>query len=136
MEDLDTLSDDRELINITPLVDVSLVLVLIFLVTSPVIVKQIMDVKLPEAVSSKSEVEENLTVSIGINSVYQINEIAVTKAGLFTELKKQKTKSGINYLLIRADEQIAYEDVEDVMKIAKRLRFSRVAFATTPKVLQ
>ncbi len=120
-------------INVTPLVDVSLVLVLIFMVTTPFFVKSLIPVRLPQAVASESENRENITVSISPISGYAVNEVPIKKPALAEELMRQLKKSGFRFLLIRADERIPYGEVEDVMKLAKRCGFRRIAFATDPK---
>ena len=121
-------------INVTPLVDVSLVLVLIFMVTSPFFVKPLMPVQLPEASSAESEDRRNITVSISPEHGFAINEIPLTKAALLPELRRQIKQSGFSFVLIRADERVPYGEVEDVMKIAKQARAQRIAFATSPRM--
>ncbi len=120
-------------INVTPLVDVSLVLVLIFLVSSPFFVKTLVPVDLPKASSAAAEDQKNITVSVAPGESYSVNETAVQKSGLAQELQKQMKNSSISFLLIRADERASHGEVEDVMKIGKKLGFQRIAFATYPK---
>ncbi len=120
-------------INVTPLVDVSLVLVLIFLVSSPFFVKSLIPVELPKASSASAEDQKNITVSVAPGENYSINENTVDKKNLSQELQKQMKDSNISFLLIRADEKSAHGEVQDVMKIGKKLGFQRIAFATYPK---
>lgn len=120
-------------INVTPLVDVSLVLVLIFLVSSPFFVKSLVPVELPKASSASAEDQKNITVSVAPGDVYSINETEVDKKMLSQELQKQMKESNISFLLIRADERSAHGEVQDLMKIGKKLGFQRIAFATYPK---
>ncbi len=120
-------------INVTPLVDVSLVLVLIFLVSSPFFVKTLVPVELPKASSSAAEDQKNITVSVAPGESYSINENIVPKSDLPQELQKQMKESSISFLLIRADERASHGEVQDVMKIGKKLGFQRIAFATHPK---
>jgi biopolymer transport protein ExbD len=120
-------------INITPLVDVSLVLVLIFMVTTPFIVKSLIPVQLPKAVTSEAEDKENITVSISPEDGFAVNEIPVDKADLKLTLQQQFKSSGFSFLLIRADERIPHGEVEYVMRIGKQLGAKRIAFATVPK---
>ena len=120
-------------INVTPLVDVCLVLVLIFLITSPFFTKTLIPVRLPQVVASESENQSNITVSISAEDGFAINEDFVPKKELSRELKKLMKSSGISFLLIRADERVPYGEVKDVLKIGKNLGVKRIAFATTPK---
>jgi biopolymer transport protein ExbD len=132
--ELDILSEESVSVDVTPLVNVALVLVLIFLVTSPFLMKQLMGVKLPEAVTTKTESQENITISISPDEGYAINEIPISKDALAVELSRQIKKSGISYVLIRADERVPHGEVEDLMKLSKQLRIRRIAFATIPKI--
>lgn len=120
-------------INVTPLVDVCLVLVLIFLVASPMFIKSLVPVRLPQAVSSKAEDQENITLSISPDEGFAINENSVSKSDLAGELRKKMQESGFSFLLVRADERVPYGEVQDVLKIGKSLGVKRVAFATLPK---
>lgn len=126
-------SDSISGINVTPLVDVSLVLVLIFLVSSPFFVKSLVPVQLPQATSSSSEDQKNITVSIASDRTFSVNETSIDKKVLTHEIETQMKESDISFLLIRADEAVPHGDVEDIMKIGKKLGFKRIAFATNPK---
>ena len=120
-------------INITPLVDVCLVLVLIFMVTTPFFTKQLMNVALPRASTAESEDRENITISISPAEGFAVNEVNVPKDGLFQELKAQLKSSGFDFVLIRADETVPHGEIQDVMKMCKRAKVRRIAFATDPR---
>jgi biopolymer transport protein ExbD len=133
MDDFDSLDESSSGINVTPLVDVSLVLVLIFLVTSPFFAKTLIPVVLPQAVSSATESQENITISISPEG-YALNEIPLKKPALETEMRRAVNETGIRFLLIRADERIPHGDIEDIMKIGRAVGMKRIAFATVPKI--
>ncbi len=120
-------------INVTPLVDVSLVLVLIFMVTSPFFAKALMPVSLPQARSAESEDQKNITVSMSADGRIEVNEVAVELEKLREELSFQMKKTGFSFVLIRADERVLNGDVQEVMRAAKQAKVGRVAFATTPR---
>lgn len=128
------LVDDREegmsSINITPLVDVCLVLVLIFMVTSPFFARPLIPVNLPKASTAEAEDKENITISISPEEGYAINEVPVDRNTLYRELRKQLKVSGFSFVLIRADESIAYAEIQGIMKVCKRAKVKRIAFAT------
>jgi biopolymer transport protein TolR len=133
MMQLDEHDGDIGSVNVTPLIDVALVLVLVFLVTSPLMVKSLLPVELPKAVTMESEDQENLTISMSPTEGYALNEVPLRKEALENELKRAMKKSGIKYVLIRADESVAHGDVDDVMKMARRQKAQRISFATLPK---
>lgn len=120
-------------INITPLVDVCLVLVLIFMVTTPFFSKTLMNVALPRASTAEAEDRENITVSISPTEGFAVNEFPVSKQNLYQELRKQLKASGFSFVLIRADEGVPHGEVQDVLKICKKAKVGRIAFATDPR---
>lgn len=131
--DADILEEDEAEINITPLVDVCLVLVLIFIVTAPLFSKTLMAVTLPQAVTAQTESQENITISMSVEDGYAINEIPIQRQALNNELRRHIKKAHLKYVLIRADERISHGEVEDLLKLSKRLGARRIAFATVPK---
>jgi biopolymer transport protein ExbD len=120
-------------INVAPLVDVCLVLLLVFMVTSSYFSKQLMPVSVPAAVTSQSESQENVTISLSPTDGYALNEVPLSKAALATELRRHIKKSGITYVLIRADERTPHGEVDEILKMSKRAGAGRIAFATVPK---
>lgn len=134
-DDFDILDDDvSNSPNLTPMVNLALVLVMIFLVTSPYFVKELAPVMLPPAVSSETESQENVTISISPSEGFFINEIPISKQALRRELNRALRDSLNRYVLIRADERVPHGEVEDIMKICKRLKVRKIAFATIPKL--
>ena len=125
--------EDVSGINITPLVDVCLVLLLIFMVTSSYFTKQLIPVNVPHAVTSQSETEKNITISLSPTQGYALNEVPLSKAALATELRRHIKETGIRYVLIRADERVPNREVEELMKMSKHAGAGRIAFATVPK---
>ena len=121
-------------IDVTPMVNLGLVLVMIFLVTSPYFVKDLIPVILPQAVSSESENMENITISISPTEGYFINEIPIRKRALRHLLQRALNDSHKKYILIRADERVPHGEIEDVLKITKSLGVRKIAFATVPKI--
>ena len=127
------LEEEMNGINIAPLVDVCLVLLLIFMVTSSYFSKNLIAVNVPAAVTSQSETRENITISLSPKEGYALNEVPLSQAALATELRRMIKKTGITYVLIRADERVPAGQVEELLKLSKRSGASRVAFATVPK---
>lgn len=132
-DDFDEDEDGFTAINVTPLTDVALTLVIVFMILSPIVVKDLLPVKLPQAVTSKSEKTENITISISPEQGFAINEVPLKREALELELDHVIQRTKITYILIRADERVPYGEVEDVMKMAKRLGGTQIAFATEPK---
>jgi biopolymer transport protein ExbD len=116
-------------INIIPVIDVSLVLLIILMATSPILNLPGFEVKLPKALTAESK-DKNITVSVGIKGQMAINEKQVTPETLVRELQKELRDKKNFLVIVRADLGVAYGEVEQVMELAKKAGASRIAIAT------
>ena len=121
-------------INVTPLVDVCLVLVIIFMVTVPIMmVTSPLKVDLPEAKTIEAREDVNIMLAINAQDRIAIDE----KEGTFEELpellKQAFEKKGNRMVIIRADKEIAHGRVLEVMDLIKQLGGSRISIATVRK---
>jgi biopolymer transport protein TolR len=119
-------------INVTPLVDVMLVLLIIFMVTAPMMTQGI-DVDLPET-TSKSLRQEEKPVSVTINKEggLSINNIQLSRALMIQELEKNYTANKDQPIYIRADKNVTYGHVMAVMEDIKSVGFTKVGMITVP----
>ncbi len=120
-------------INTTPLVDVMLVLLIIFLITIPVINKTI-KVSLPKAANIPTQTKpENITVAVdGDGNIYWNNN-GVSDVGQLIELiKTEAIKDPQPEIHIRGDNQSRYEDVGRVLYAIQRGGIVKVGFITEP----
>ncbi len=116
-------------INITPLVDVVLVLLIIFMVTTPMLVKGI-KVNLPKTSSSSKNIgKKDIVISIDKNGNYYIDKVLVKDNALKDFLKSHKNKE----VIIKSDKSVAYGVVVKLIDIVKTSGISRVGLATKPK---
>lgn len=120
-------------INVTPLVDVGLVLVIIFMVTAPLFEQPTLQVNLPQASTKEGEERENITVTITSEGKLAVNEQEVAQDQLETVLKKKLAKSGEKYVILRADKDSLHGDLLFAMRIAKELGAKAISIATQPK---
>src|SRR5689334_13007780 len=94
-------------VNIIPVIDVSLVLLIILLATSPILNLPGFEVKLPKALTAESK-EKNVTVSLGLKGQLGVNEVPVTMETVVPALQKE-LKGKKNFLvIIRADQGVPY----------------------------
>ncbi|ABK16451.1 protein TolR [Syntrophobacter fumaroxidans] len=120
-------------INVTPFVDVMLVLLIIFMVTAPMMTQGI-DVKLPEssAPAIPSE-DERLMVTVTQDKRIYINDNAVDIASLGTKLaaiyQNRQEHKGV---FLRADEQIPYGFVVQVMGTIRQAGIDQIGMVTEP----
>jgi biopolymer transport protein ExbD len=116
-------------VNIIPVIDVSLVLLIILLATSPILNLPGFEVKLPKAVTAESK-ERNISISLSLKGDLAINEGRVDMNTLGPALQKELQDKKDFLVIIRADQGVAYGQVEQVMEIAKRWGAQRIAIAT------
>jgi len=117
-------------VNIIPVIDVSLVLLIILLATSPILNLPGFEVKLPKARTSESK-EKNITVSLSLKDELAINEArAETLDQVGPLIAKELKENKDMIVIIRADLGVSYGKVEQLMDIAKRAGATRIAIAT------
>ena len=122
-------------INVTPLVDICLVLVIIFMVTVPVMmVTSPLKVELPQAKTIEAREDNNITVAINAEDRIAVDE----REGSLEELPDLlssafETKGMEKMVIIRADKQVLHGQVLAIMDLVKRLGGSRISLATVQK---
>ena len=116
-------------VNIIPVIDVSLVLLIILLATSPILNTPGFAVKLPKAVTAESK-EKNISVSLSTKGELAVNETAANWNTLQPTIRKELADKKDFLLIIRADEGVPYGQVEQVMDLAKKAGAQRIAIAT------
>jgi len=119
-------------INVTPMVDVMLVLLIIFMVTAPLI-QQGVKVNLPETKAAPVEsTDKKLVVSIDVNKKVFIGEAEVQLAELEEKLKANARAQKDKELYLHADRDLPYGIVVDVMAAAQRAGVTNVGMITDP----
>lgn len=119
-------------INVTPFVDVMLVLLIIFMVTAPMMVQGV-NLDLPVATSEPIESEtEQIVVSIDKNNKIFINEYGVTLDFLKEKLGNILTGRSNRSVYLRADKVIPYGVVVQVMSEIKQAGADKLAIVTEP----
>jgi biopolymer transport protein TolR len=118
-------------INITSLVDVTMVLLIIFMLTAPFIQAGI-KVKLPKAKSTVIKEREGVVVSIRQDGEVYLNNLLVERGKLTEEFIKLKV-AGEERVFVRADEAVAYGVVMDVIGRIKEVGIDEVGMITEKK---
>ena len=117
-------------INITPLTDVALVLIIIFMVTTPFIVQGGLSVKLPKAAARPTE-PDALTITLTRDGTLALGPDRVSRETLPQMLRAQ-ARRGDRMVVIKADAAVPHGDVVAVMDQAREAGFTRLAIATQP----
>lgn len=109
-------------LNLIPLIDVSLILVIIFMVLTPILVQSQLTVKLPKSQSSSpSHADETVNVLISRGGALMIEGAAVKWDRLESELVLRLGKASRKSVLVQADRSVPIEKVVAVFDAAKRL---------------
>jgi biopolymer transport protein TolR len=120
-------------INVTPLVDVMLVLLVIFMVTAPII-QQGVQVNLPQASSSAIEgSEEHLVVSIGKNGKIYLNDNALSLSELGVKLRAIRKIQANKQVYLRADQDVRYGVVMKTIAEIRQAGIERLGMVTRPQ---
>jgi len=119
-------------INMTPLVDVMLVLLIIFIITVPVM-KHAVNIDLPRATNQEQVTRpEANRLSVDASGQYFWNEAAVTDAQLVSALSDAAGRNPQPELHIRGDRAVRYERVAQAMAAAQRAGVRKIGFITEP----
>ncbi len=119
-------------INMTPLVDVMLVLLIIFIITVPVI-KHAVPVDLPRASNTEEILKpETIRLSVTADGKFHWNELDITDEELEPRLAAEALKEPQPDLHIRGDKDVRYERVALAMSAAQRAGVKKIGFVTDP----
>ena len=119
-------------INMTPLVDVMLVLLIIFMITIPVM-KHSVNVDLPVASNTPQVVKpETVRLSVDAQGLYYWNEAQVEDVALSGLLRIEAAREPQSELHIRGDKAVRYERVAQAMASAQRAGLRKIGFVTEP----
>jgi biopolymer transport protein ExbD len=120
-------------INMTPLVDVMLVLLIIFIITVPVM-KHAVNVDLPQATSQREEIKpETLRLSVDASGAYYLNGSPVSDEALPALLQAEGARSPQPDLHINGDKAVRYERVAQAMAMAHQAGLRKIGFVSEPR---
>lgn len=130
------IADDDEImneINMTPMVDIMLVLLIIFIITIPVM-KHAVNIDLPRVSNEVQNIKpETVRLSIDAQGQYFLNETQVADDALATQLKAAAAQQPQPDLHIRGDKAVRYERVAQAMAAAQQAGLRKIGFITEPK---
>jgi biopolymer transport protein TolR len=118
-------------INVTPFVDVVLVLLIIFMITAPMMIRGI-DVQVPQTETRNVHPEERLVLTVTKNKTIYLDDQQITLGRLqkvLTGLQKRNPNAAI---FLRADEKVPYGVVVQVMDVVKQAGIDRLGMVTEP----
>jgi biopolymer transport protein ExbD len=120
-------------INVTPLVDVMLVLLIIFMITAPLMAHKV-KIELPEAELLERDQQPGRPITLALKADGEIywNDDRVQMAVLESQLAVEAQKKPQPRIDIRADKTTKYKLISEVVKTAKNVGIAKVGFVATP----
>ncbi len=119
-------------INMTPLVDVMLVLLIIFIITVPVM-KHSVNIDLPRANNEAQNVKpETVRLTVDAQGIYYLNEARIDDPDLASRLQAAAAQNPQPELHIRGDKAVRYERVAQAMAAAQQAGLHKIGFITEP----
>lgn len=120
-------------INITPMVDVMLVLLIIFMVTAPLLVAGV-PVELPNTAAARiSQPKKPMIVSLAADGSLYVREEQVSSDTLIARLQALRAAEGDTVVYVRADKSRPYGDVMDILGRVGESGYPRVSLLSQPK---
>lgn len=131
-------SDEEDIvseINITPLTDIFLVLLIIFMISSTAMMESGLNVKLPTSQSSATGQTTNqkpIYVTMSRDGQIRVNEKTVTEKEIESVLKLALQNSSEKTVILRGDESLVLGKAVKLMDMAKAVGAEKIAIATSP----
>ncbi len=120
-------------INVIPLVDVVLVLLVIFMVTAPMLHRGL-DISLPTSTANNIKAEERLIVTIQKDHTLSLGNDPISLIDLESKLQKAKAANPLVSVYLRADQTVPYGTVVQIMDAVKGAKIERLGMVTGPKI--
>lgn len=115
-------------INVTPFVDVMLVLLIIFMVTAPLL-QQGIDINLPQAKGKEMSPSERIIITVKKDGKIYLDKTSVTLKSLSVQLAKKTNKE----VYLKADKDVPYGAVVAVMGELREIGIEKLGMVTEPK---
>lgn len=120
-------------INVVPLVDVILVVLIIFMVTAPMIMKPSISVNLPKSASGDSTKPSKLNISIAADGKIQLDGRTVSEEDILNSAKDEFSKNPEVQAIISADKDVQHGKVVSILDIIKSAGVKRFAISIDKK---
>ena len=118
-------------INVTPLVDVMLVLLIIFMVTAP-LMQQGIDVNLPKAKGKELPPEERISIVVRSGGAIFLNDNPISEQDMISKLSSIRQRNPDVFL--KADQDVSYGTVVEIMGAIKEAGIEKLGMVTEPKI--
>ena len=119
-------------INVTPLVDVCLVLLIIFMIVIPTIIEGV-PVKLPTGTTSSPAPQEQLPITVKDDGTVYVDAMVLRKEQVAAELQRLHVKAPNRPVAVRGDKRVAYGEVAGVLDSCRAAGFNDVRLITAKR---
>ena len=120
-------------INVVPLVDIILVVLIIFMVTAPLVLKPTIDINLPKASSGDESPPTPLNVTVSRDGSIQLNGTNATLEEVTAYASKMAQEKPETAAILAADKAVTLERLTEVIDVIKTAGIKRVAFSIEKK---
>lgn len=116
-------------INVVPLVDIILVVLIIFMVTAPMIMKPSINVNLPKAVSGDKSTPSQLSIAIAADGTLNLNGTKADEAAIQSKAQEQLGKNPDIQAIISADKDVPHGTVVHIIDVVKSVGVKKFAIS-------
>jgi biopolymer transport protein ExbD len=120
-------------INVVPLVDIILVVLIIFMVTAPMIMKPSIPVNLPKGVSGEQTIPTQLTITLTVDGQQQLNGQAADDAAISAKAAELIVKNPDTQAIISADKDVPHGRVVGIIDLVKAAGVKKFAISIDKK---
>lgn len=119
-------------INLTPLIDLTFLLLITFIIAFPM-VEQGIPVNLPRGKADEMDQTQSRSVSLDIKGQIYLDDVAISKEELASEMTLLGTADPDTVVMVRADEGIQYGKLVEILQILREAKIARMALVTSPE---
>lgn len=120
-------------INVTPLVDIALVLLIIFMVTSYVIAQPSMKVALPKASNTEATSAQTFGITLAKNHILFLNDKTISEQELSKVLVEKVARDPDLQVVLSADREVAHGEVIQLLDLVRGTGVAKIAFSVDAK---
>ena len=120
-------------INVVPLVDIILVVLIIFMVTAPLVLKPTIDINLPKASSGDASAPTPLNIAVSRDGAISLNGQASTLADVTAYASKIAQEKPDTAAILQADRSVTLETLTSIIDVVKSAGIKKVAFSIEKK---
>lgn len=120
-------------INVVPLVDIILVVLIIFMVTAPLVMKPSIDINLPKASTGEATPDTSLNIALGTDGTLTLNGQPSTLEAITAAASQLAVEKPDTAAILAADKSVTLERLTEIIDIVKTAGIKKVAFSIEKK---